>query len=700
IRFFVTWNSGNNTTANICIVNQNTIPAGNDFGLDDITFIEICDIKAIASSVLPICNGSTAQLSASGGDEYIWSPAIGLSDPNIANPIASPTVTTQYKVIARKGNCIDSSFVNITVNPLPTANAGNDTSTCLYTPALIGAPPQAGMTYSWTPSTGLSNANISQTIANTNTTTTYILQVTDLNGCSDYDTVVVTVFPLPIADAGKDKIKCPGESTVIGTSSEAGILYSWTPTQGLSNPYGSLTSANPDITTSYILRATNLNGCENADTVVVTVDSLPAAKAGTDTAICKGDVIQLGILPKNGNTYSWKPTTGLDNPTKSNPLASPIQTTMYILTVANANGCIGIDSVLVSIRNITAKVSRDTAVCLGSSVQLSASGGDKYLWSPSAGLNNPAIANPICTPDSVTLYKVIVTQGNCLDSAFVTVGIAPDPIADAGKDTIICIGGNALIGVPPIVGSRYTWKPATELSNPNESQTLARPTVTSSYVLRVVNETQCVKEDTVLVEVYPIVEAPFTLSPSAISMLPGQTFKVSFLVVEFDSILEISKGITASVVKESKTLSLQGKGENGDILLRFNSFLPQSTDTAFSMNLTVDSATTQPCIKIIIKGSTLALGEFCGKGIRMVQSTGKSYYLKSKENGVNFGVGLSGKVRLELYDYMGALKEVLADASMEAGEYSIDFNLPIGVYFCRISSGMYDEVRKVMVLPR
>ena len=717
IRFFVVWNSGNNTNANICIVNQNTTPPGNDFGLDDITFIEVCYIKAATLSVPPICSGSSVQLSANGGDEYIWSPVTGLNNPKIANPIASPSVTTQYKVIARSGNCIDSSFVTVVVNPIPNTDAGKDTSVCINTTTLIGTPPQAGISYSWSPTTGLTNPNASQTDANPNTTTVYILNATGQNGCVGADTVVITVIPLPKADAGKDKIKCPGSSVQIGSTPVSGVTYSWFPVQGLSNPNASITTANPIVTTTYIQKATNINGCLGVDTVVVRVDTLPTANAGRDTTICKGDVVLLGVPPKVGNTYSWKPATGIDNPAKSNPYASPIQTTLYTLTVTNPNGCVKTDSVVISLRNIAAKVSKDTSVCLGSSVQLNAGGGDKYIWTPSAGLSNPTIANPISLPDSATRYKVTVSSGNCIDSAFVTVGIAPDPIADAGKDTTICIGGNALIGFPPVQGNSYEWKPATGLLNPKSSQTVATPTETTAYILTLINEHSCKKLDTVVVEVRPIIDISFTLSPAVINILPGQPFSALLhipsdvqtwkfhldyneLVVEFDSILEISKSIATAVLKKGNPFTMQGTGENGDILLKFNAFLPQSADTAFLLQLTVDSAQTLQCRNILTRGSTLEISEFCGKGIRLVQGTGKSYYLQAKENGINFGIGLSGRVRLELYDYMGGLRQILTDATMDAGEYSIDLDLPTGVYFCRISAGRYEEVRKVMVLHR
>ena len=145
---------------------------------------------------------------------------------------------------------------------------------------------------------------------------------------------------------------------------------------------------------------------------------------------------------------------------------------------------------------------------------------------------------------------------------------------------------------------------------------------------------------------------------------------------------------------------IRGTGQNGDIIIRFNSFLPQTTDTLIPISLTIDSSTVESCIATIARGNIVQLGEYCAKAIRSVSSTGKYNYLNSSSNKVNFGVGLPGKVRLELYDYTGTLKEVLADNEFDAGEYSIDLDLPTGVYFCRINAGIYNDVQKIMVLQK
>src|SRR5690606_38444967 len=108
-QFYTTWNSGENTTAVISIVNKNTRIQGNDFALDDISFAEVFVMRdSVTISVdrpnieaglnKMICSGESVQLDASGASAYFWTPAAGLSSTSVANPVASPTATTDYVV--------------------------------------------------------------------------------------------------------------------------------------------------------------------------------------------------------------------------------------------------------------------------------------------------------------------------------------------------------------------------------------------------------------------------------------------------------------------------------------------------------------------------------------------------------------------------------------------------------------------------
>ena len=134
---------------------------------------------------------------ATGGTTYSWSPGIGLSDSTIANPIANPASTTSYQVQVSDANgCSGNGSVTVNVNPLPTISVSANNSTCVGSPVQLSS--SGGTTYSWSPSTGLSNPNISNPIANVALTTTYSVLITDANNCSSSATTTVSVNTLPV----------------------------------------------------------------------------------------------------------------------------------------------------------------------------------------------------------------------------------------------------------------------------------------------------------------------------------------------------------------------------------------------------------------------------------------------------------------------------------------------------------------------
>jgi len=210
---------------------------------------------ANAGNNVSICQGNSANLNAMGGGSYSWSPSTGLSNPNIANPTASPNSTTTYTVTVTNGNgCTDTDQVTVSVNSNPNANAGNNTSICQGNSTNLLA--SGGGSYSWSPSSSLSNANISNPVASPTSTTTYTVTVTNANGCVNTDQVTVTVnplpnvsFSLPPAITGLSPVNLSGSPSG-GTFSGSGVIFN------AFNP--SLVAAgNHTITYTY----TDANGC-------------------------------------------------------------------------------------------------------------------------------------------------------------------------------------------------------------------------------------------------------------------------------------------------------------------------------------------------------------------------------------------------------------------------------------------------------
>lgn len=310
-------------------------------------------LTASVSSNVKVCPAGSTTLLAKGGSEYSWSPATGLSATDIPNPVATPSSTTTYTVTIGNGSCFSESK-DVTVSVL-TIDAGPDKDICNGGSVQIGNPAQDGTptySYSWSPTTGLNNPNSAQPMASPTVTTTYIVTVTDAASCVDRDTVVVTVGALA-ANAGPDVEICTGSSTQLSGSATGGIgtvSYSWDPPTGLSASNISNPIASPVVTTAYVLTVSDGSSCQSRDTVIVTVRALPAADAGTDKNVCFGFSTSIGSSSVPNRTYAWSPTTGLNNPNISNPIASPSVTTNYVLTVTDQYGCFSRDTVEVRVQ--------------------------------------------------------------------------------------------------------------------------------------------------------------------------------------------------------------------------------------------------------------------------------------------------------------------------------------------------------------
>ena len=389
----------------------------------------------------PICFGDSTLLGGvpiAVNASFIWSPAAGLSSVSIPQPMASPATTTDYilTVTENTTTCINRDTVTVNVITLPLALTGPDVPVCIGDSIQIGAISVPGNTYFWTPSIGLSSNSVSNPFAQPVITTTYILTETNtLTGCFKIDTVIVSVNPLPLASVVTTQTICLLQTVNIGDTAVVGNTYSWTPAAGLTNATDANPGASPSVTTTYVLTETVAGtGCFKKDSVIVNVNPLPAADAGLSQPICIGKSLQIGALSVAGNTYLWIPAANLSSDTISNPIANPTQTTPYTLTeTITATGCQKSNNVTVTVNPLPVIVTSGNAgFCNSDSIQLSASGGATYLWSPATALSNVNSPTPKASPSSAITYQVVVTTSfGCVDSTSINIVVNPLPIADA-----------------------------------------------------------------------------------------------------------------------------------------------------------------------------------------------------------------------------------------------------------------------------
>jgi gliding motility-associated-like protein len=359
-----------------------------------------------------ICNGQqTAQLQASGGISYQWQPSTGLSNANIANPIASPSSTTTYKVSVGIAGCsglkIDSMIV--LVRELPAINITNDTLICSIDTLQLQT--NAAGNFIWSPNYMISNLTIPKPLVSPDVPTTYHVRLTDGFGCINTDSVFVDVKLFVTINAGNDTTICTTDGITINTVSDA-LSYRWTPNLYLSSDTAKRPLASPLIAQIKYYVIGNIGKCQSNDSITIKTVPYPIADAGNPVTICFGSSTQLNA--SGGSVYNWTPATFLSSTSIANPMVvKPTADTRYTVFVSDSLGCpkTVTDTVTVRVYPIVRASTgiRDTSIVQGQSLQMNATGGNQYQWSNASWLSNSNTANPVAKPEDNIEYKLLVT---------------------------------------------------------------------------------------------------------------------------------------------------------------------------------------------------------------------------------------------------------------------------------------------------
>ncbi len=247
-----------------------------------------------------------------------------ISNVNIANPLVSPDVpTTYYVTLTDPFGCVGRDTVNINVKQFVTQFAGPDTTICRTNPVVLQLTSDA-LNFLWTEipaGNTLNDPTLKNPTATPLVTTRYHV-VSNIGKCIAEDDIIVSPVPYPVANAGPDETICLGESYQLNAS--GGSIYSWSPSAFLTatnipNPV----SVNPSNNVRYIVTVRDILGCPRPvkDTMILTVANIIADAGPRDTVVVIGQPLQ---LQATGSTnYSWTPTTWLNNPLISNPVALP-----------------------------------------------------------------------------------------------------------------------------------------------------------------------------------------------------------------------------------------------------------------------------------------------------------------------------------------------------------------------------------------
>ncbi|PZR26210.1 MAG: hypothetical protein DI535_15335 [Citrobacter freundii] len=290
-------------------------------------------------------------------------------------------------------------------------------------------PLQAGGTgiFTWSPGSFISATNISNPIVSPPVTTMYYVDL-NTDGCFNRDSVLVRVVDHVSLQPMNDTTICSGDTIRLRVVSN-GLRYAWTPAAQLIDPAVQNPQAITPFNTNYQVTAT-IGGCSANTGIFIRTVPYPVVHAGADTVICYNSLATLHGST-DGNAWSWSPSNYLSNATMLETAANPPRTTAFVLSsTENTKGCPkpSRDTVIVTVLpKIIPFAGNDTIITTGQPLQLQATGGESYVWSPGYSLSAVNIANPVAVINEAAdfvRYKVnVFNSAGCVDSAFISVKV-------------------------------------------------------------------------------------------------------------------------------------------------------------------------------------------------------------------------------------------------------------------------------------
>lgn len=498
------------------------------------TQIAVFDVvtSTVAYSDTTICGPQQAQLSAFGGSVFNWTSISG--DPiNIGtnfscnpcqNPVATPSQTTTYVVTSNlSGGCDNVDTVTVTVVPDFTATAYGDTLLCDFLSHTIGVnvnPPGGGYVYNWTPAATLANPATATPTASPTQTTTYQVVVTSPQGCAKIDSSTVSVTPPPnVTLVPGDTTICAGEVLQFDVSLTAlednfdphdPSLYSsiqgnsTTITSGCGaiGATGNAMFFDGAGTRELITQGLAVSSCTSLDFCLWIGNSISTSLGTGCENADMGEDVQLSYSINGG--ASWVPIqTFLQSDWDA---AGPYPNTWACFSIPLPAGALTPNTLFKWDQPNHSGTIDNWAI---DNISLNCGGNTNYTysWSPTTGLSNPNINNPVATPNQTTTYTVTLTDtGGCSVDRSQTITIVNNyNITSTQSDSSVCLSEEVMFTVTPSIPGayNYTWIPANIMNNPtasNPTATFNTPGV-NMVVVMVDNGGGCVKSDTFYVNV-------------------------------------------------------------------------------------------------------------------------------------------------------------------------------------------------------
>jgi len=434
------------------------------------------NLSLSVNSTGDICPGGTATLTATGADNYAWSPATSLNTTNVAQVLASPTQATTYTVSGTDANgCSGSTTFTVNMGSPIQITTNTPDPICLGSSSTIIA--NGATSYVWYPATDLNTAQGSSVISTPTSPIQYTVVGTNLNGCTGSAIVNIDIASNLIITTNTPNTICVGTS--VGINANGADDYTWSPTTGLDVTTGSSVNASPAQTTIYTVTGTNVAGCSGSTTVTVNTNEIPVISTSIigNTTLCIGSSQTYSIAPVNNtDTYTWTVPTGttITSGQGTNSIIINSAASGEICVTANnscgssISKCMTIN-VASSIPSIPGGVGGSATACPGDQITYSITainGASSYIWTNPA---NTTILSGQGTNSLLLQYNQGFIGGDlfvksvniCGVSAnrkkTITPKIPSTPSSINGNSLNLCNATNVAYSTPNVNGITYNW---------------------------------------------------------------------------------------------------------------------------------------------------------------------------------------------------------------------------------------------------
>jgi gliding motility-associated-like protein len=481
-----------------------------------------------------VCNGQSVLLGNTvpqASVTYTWTPNDGsLSDPNIANPIATPAQTTVYTLTASDGPCTVTRVVTVAVVNLDLDLSVQDTAICRGQSLQINASVSpSNLSINWSPLQQIQVQPGGMSALATPSDDVVYTVTASLPGCLRQEQVNITVDALPndLSISPADTLVCEGAQVVLVSptydgSLFPGIQFVWQTNAGQALPgdeYFFL--ATPSETTVY-QRITTNGACVDTASATINVIQVPILSVTpSQPQLCIGESTNLLVSNTAGlSNLQWSPPVGLSCISCNNPTAAPSSTTTYQFIATVASGCLATASVTVEVNQLPQFQFPTDTLCAGESILLNqlADTTVTYTWTSNPPGFTSTQAQPSDTLNQTTTYLVTMENGCTLQQQFTLQVIASGNLLVSQDDTI-CAGVSAQLTASGNFPGSYTWSNGAtgQVVSVSPDQTTTY-TVTYSYPLQ---NPQCQAVDSVMIAIQgEVAEVQF---PADTLLCPGDS---------------------------------------------------------------------------------------------------------------------------------------------------------------------------------